>query len=642
MGTIFRKGWKGRTLRIDLNTRKATTRPIPEKTLHNFIGGRGLNMSILYKEVPARSDPFGIENLLIFGVGPLNGTPLGMGRMTVTTKSPATGFFTSGNSGKFFAPNIKFAGYDAIVISGKADSPVYVVIIDDKVEFRNAKDLWGKSTFETERAIKTELGDYGFQVRVIGPAGENLSPLATITGNNGNSGGRGGAGAVMGSKNLKAVAIKGTGGVDIARPWLFREAMDEIYKEIDFLSTKDPYIKPWQIYGTMFIPTVTSAYGAFMTRNMREGLFPEGLDELRGERIQRDFVAGNLADFCCPFASCLHWLEDKKSPYGDLSFQGVHAGTQINMGAMCAVKDIHGFFRLHYVCNELGLCYISTGTLLAWVMEAFERGILTLKDTDGIPMEWGNHEGMIRMLQKIARREGFGAVLADGVKKASERVGKNSETFALQIKGLEFSSIEPRAFFHIGLANAVNDLGGDHTRTHVSYPPVLSLIDQEILQELHFDMKTAYSRQSPEGKGQYVKWLFDTRAVLNSLETCIFTNRGKLFVDYRPYAKALSAATGVDFSHKDLLKVGERIINLERSFNVREGARRKDDKLPERLFEPLPTGGSKGKVLPLDQMIDDYYSARGWDKVTGIPSQEKLLELDLEEVEGEMKEYRSK
>lgn len=635
------KGWKGKVLRIDLTNRKATIKAIPEHTLVNFIGGRGLNMKILYDEVPVGADPLGIENLLIFGVGPLNGTPIGMGRMTVTTKSPATGYFMEGNSGKFFAPHLKFAGFDAIVFSGKSERPVYVVIRDDHVEFRGAEHLWGKNTFETEAAVKAEIGEETFQVRVIGPAGENLSPLATILGNNGNSGGRGGAGAVMGSKNLKAIALKGTGGVDIANPGLFREAMDEIYEELNYRSTKDPYVRPWQIYGTMFVPVVTSAYGAFMTQNCQGGVFPEALDEFRGERIQKDFVKGNLADFCCPYASCIHWIEDRKNPYGDLCFQGVQAGSQINIGAMCGVKDIHGLFKLHNVANALGLCFISTGTLLAWVMEAFEKGILTQKETDGIEMKWGNHEGMVQMFHKIARREGFGAILADGIKKASEKVGKGSETFALQVKGLEFTAVEPRAFFHSGLAFAVNDMGADHERIHVPYPPVLSLIDPKILKDLPFDMEKAWDRQSPDGKGQLVKWMFDTRAALNCLETCVFTNRGKLYVDFRPYAKALTAATGVEFSYKDLWKAGERVINLERSFNVREGARRKEDALPERfLREPMPRGGSKGKVIPLDQMIDDYYAARCWEKETGIPSRSKLQELGLIDVAAELEKYR--
>ena len=637
------KGWKGKLLRINLTEKRATETTIPELTLVNFIGGRGLNMKILFDEVPVGADPLGPENPLIFGVGPLNGTPIGMGRMTVTTKSPATGYFMECNSGKFFAPNMKFAGYDAIVISGKAEGPVYVVIKDGKVEFRTASHLWGKTTFESEVAVKAEIGDDTFQVRVIGPAGENLSPLATIIGNNGNSGGRGGAGAVMGSKNLKAIAIKGTGGVDIADPGAFREALDEIYGELNYLSTRDIYVRPTQIYGTMYVPIVTTAFGAFMTRNCREGLFPEGLNEFRGERIQKEFVAGNLADFCCPYASCIHWLEDRKNPYGELCFQGIQAGTQISMGSMCGVKDIHGLFKLHHASNALGLCYISTGTLLSWVMEAFEKGILSREDTDGIPMTWGNHEGMVQMLHKIAHREGFGAILADGVKKASERIGKGSDAFALHVKGLDFTAIEPRAFFHVALAYAVNDMGADHERIHVPYAPVLSLVDEQILRDLPFDMKGAWNRQSPEGKGHLVKWLYDTRAVLNCLETCVFTNRGKLYVDFRPYAKALTAATGVQFTHKDLMKAGERVINLERSFNVREGARRKDDTLPQRfLREPLPAGGSKGKVVPLEEMITDYYAARGWEKDTGIPSREKLHELGLIDVAVDLEKYRTR
>jgi len=444
----------------------------------------------------------------------------------------------------------------------------------------------------------------------------------------------------MGSKNLKGIAVKGTGGVEVANPGLFREAMDEIYQELNFLTTRDPYVRPWQIVGTTFVPIVTSAFGSYMTRNDREGLFPEGVDELRGDRLQKDFVTGNLADFCCPFASCQHFYEDKKNPYGDIAIQGIQAGTQISMGSMCGVSDIHGIFKLTETANALGMCYISTGTILAWVMEAYEKGILTKEDTDGIPMEWGNHEGMVRMLHKMAHREGFGNVLADGIVKASQSVGKGSEDFALHVKGLEWTAVPPRAFFNVALAYAVNDMGADHERIHVPYPPVMSLIDEEIFQDLPFDMKKAWDRQNPELKGALTKWAYDTRAALNCMETCVFTNRGKLYVDFRPYAKAVTAATGVEFSYKDLWTIGERVINLERSFNVREGAGRKDDTLPKRYqTEPYPEGGSKGIVVApeqLERMIDDYYEARGWDKETGVPTEKTLLQLGLVDVAGEL------
>ncbi|MFQ6112285.1 MAG: aldehyde ferredoxin oxidoreductase C-terminal domain-containing protein, partial [Nitrospinota bacterium] len=465
--------------------------------------------------------------------------------------------------------------------------------------------------------------------------------LAVILGNIANSGGRGGAGAVMGSKNLKAIAVKGTGRVDIADPKGFLEALDEIYEELNYRTTRDPYVRPWQIYGTMYVPTVTTAFGALMTNNAREGLFPEGLDEIRGERLQRDFVRSPLADFCCPYASCIHWMEARGTPWGDLSFQGIQAGTQISIGAWLKISDIHGVFKIHELCNELGLCYISMGTLLGWAMEAYEKGLISQEDTEGIPLEFGNASAAAQMVEKIAHRQGFGAVLADGVKKASEQVGKGSEEFALEVKGLDFTAIEPRAFFHVGLAYAVNDMGADHERIHVPYPPVLALISKEILDELPFDIGKAFARQSPEGKGQLVKWLFDSRAALNCLETCVFTNRGKLYVDFRPYAKALTAATGVEFSYKDLWQAGERICNLERSFNVREGARRKDDRLPKRfLEEPFAEGGSKGVTVPLEPMLDEYYEARGWDKGTGIPKREKLIELGLEDVADELENYR--
>jgi len=383
---------------------------------------------------------------------------------------------------------------------------------------------------------------------VIGPAGENLSPLAVVMGNNGNSGGRGGAGAVFGSKNLKGIAIKGTGGVDIANPALFREAMDEIYKELNYLTTKDPYVRPWHIYGTTFVPIVTQAWGAYMTRNDREGSFPEGVDEFRGDRLQKDFVTSNLGGFCCPYASCAHWYEDKKSPYGDIAIKGIQAGAQISMGSMCGNSDAHALLKLVETSNALGIDYISSGTIMAWVMEATEKGILSREDTDGIPMDWGNHDSMLRMLHKIAHREGFGDVLADGVKKASERVGKGSEEFALQVKGLEMTAVPPRGFFNVALSYAVNDMGADHERIHVPYPPVMSLIDEELFEALPFDYKKSWDRHNPELKGALTKWAYDSRAALNSLETCVFCNRGKLYVDFRLFSafsmKSASAFSG--------------------------------------------------------------------------------------------------
>jgi aldehyde:ferredoxin oxidoreductase len=634
-------GWKGKILRVDLSAETIADEPLSEQTARAFIGGRGLNMKILYDEVPVGADPLGPENVLVFGTGPLNGTPIGMGRMTVSCKSPATGLNMDGNAGKFFAPTLKFAGYDAIILTGKAKRPTYLWLNDGKAELRDASRLWGKTTFETDRLLKDELGDEDVQLRYIGPGGENLSPHAVILGNMGNSGGRGGAGAVMGSKNLKAIAVKGTGRVDVADPARFLEAMDEIYEELNYRTTCDPLLRPWHIYGSMFVPPVTSAMGAFMTANGQKGVFPEGLDEIRGERLQRDFVRSPVADFCCPYASCVHWLEAKGTQWGDLSFQGIHVGTQLSSGSMLKITDPHAVMKIQEICNQLGVCFISVGTVLAWAMEAFEKGLLTEEDTDGIPLTFGNGAAAVQMIEKIAHRDGFGAILADGVKKAAAHVGRGSEAFALEIKGLEFTNLEPRALFHMGLAYAVNDMGGDHKRVHLPYPPALSTIPKEILEAMPFDVHKAFARQSPEEKGKLVKWMFDSRAALNSLETCVFTNRGRLYMDFRPYAKALSAATGMEFTYQDLWKAGERTCNLERSFNVREGARRKDDRLPRRfLEETLKEGGSRGVVVPLEPMLDDYYEARGWDKRTGIPTREKLVELGLEDVADDLERYR--
>jgi len=625
-------GWAGTILRVDLTRRQVRKEPLPDRLRREYLGGRGFAIRLLYDEVPPGADPLGPENKLIFSIGPLNGTPIGMGRMTVTTKSPETGFYMEGNSGGFFAPELKWAGYDMIVLEGQADRPVYLWIRDGDVEIRDASHLWGKTISQTEQALREELGDPEIKTRYIGPAGENLSNLSIVMGEMAHAGGRGGVAAVMGAKRLKAIAVRGSGGVRVARPKAFEEAYETVRREVDYRTTRDPYVRPWHIYGTMFIPKMVNDMGGFMSRNAQEGLF-DGIARFRAEELMRQYVVKGRTCFACPTASCGHFLEVKEGPHAGLRGEGIQAGLMISMGSSVGVDDPAWLIHINNVTNELGLDYMSFGTVAAWAMEAYEKGLLTRADTDGLELRFGNAAAVEALARKISYREGFGAVLADGVKRAAERVGRGTEAFALHVKGLDMTTIEPRALFHMGLVYAVNDVGAEHPRVHVPYPPVLSLVPEAVINRLPFDPAKAFVRQSPEQKGALVKWLFDTRAVLNSLETCVFMNRGRVYVDFEPYAQALSTATGEEFGPDDLYTIGERIVNLERAFNVREGASRKDDTLPSRfLMEPLPAGGSAGVVVPLEQMLDEYYAARGWDPETGRPRAATLSRLGLEDV----------
>jgi len=369
--------------------------------------------------------------------------------------------------------------------------------------------------------------------------------------------------------------------------------------------------------------------GGLISKNDQEGVWDE-CKKFGAEEMMKTVVKPK-ACFCCSLASCSHWTVIRDGPYTGTGMENAQAGTMITFGSMLLINDLSSIMKAHELCNALGIDEYAAGTTLAWAMEAYDRGIITKSDTNGIDLTWGNAKGMLEMIEKMGYREGFGDILSNGVKKASEIIGKGSEHFALHMKGLEMTAISPRAFWTMALSFAVNDSGADHTRVYPPYPPLPASVPKDL--KLPFDIQQAAKRQIPDEKGKLVKWLFDTRAVLNCLETCVWNSRGRLFSDLRPFAKALSAATGFSFTDKDLLTIGERICNLERAYNVREGLSRKDDTLPDRyLKEVYPRGPSAGKVVPLEGMLDDYYEARGWDKKTGRPTQTKLIELGLSQV----------
>lgn len=619
-------GWAGKILRIDLTTGMISKEQIDQSVMQSYLGGRGVNTWLLYNEVGPEIDPKGPDNKLFFGTGPLTGTPLGAGRMTVTTKSPQTGFINDGNMGGFFAPGLKAAGYDHIIVQGKAPEPVFVFIDDDEVTIRNARHLWGMTTSETHRAIVNELDDSDVSVLYIGPAGENQAINSLIITNLYHAGGRGAAGAVMGSKNLKAIAVRGTKDVKIADPKGFMAAYDEWWRELDPISCMDVFYRPWGSYGDSFVVGFISSLGGLNTRNDQDGVF-EGTHKITCDVVQK-MVVRPKACFACPFPSCAHFVMNKGTGLR------IHAGTIMALGSNFGIDDISAIMDNHVFCNEMGLDNFAVYAI-SWAFEAYQKGIITKKDTDGLALEWGDARIVREMIRKMSYREGFGNILADGVKKASEKYGGTE--FALQIKGLEMTTVPPRTFFGMALAYAVNDMGADHTRNYPPYPPLPAAVSPEI--KLPFDVTKASIRNIPDEKGKLGKWSFDTRAVINSLEVCTYTSRGKVYSDFSLHAKALSAATGMKFTHDDLMSIGERICNLERSFNVvNGGASRADDTLPDRMLkEPYKTGGSAGLTVPIEVMIDEYYTARGWDLKTGVPSTEKLKELELGFVVGDFK-----
>jgi len=625
-------GWAGTLLRVDLSKGEVSKHPLPDELAKGYIGGRGFVARILYDELRPGVDPLGPENKLIFAVGPLSGTPLGCGRMTCAAKSPQSGLYMEGNAGGFFAPEMSFAGYDMIIFEGISPKPVYLSIYDGAVKLEDAGHLWGKTTSETYKEIVKDFGDPQVQVRSIGPAGENLVYPSVIIGNLHRSGGRS-VGAVMGSKKLKAVAVRGTGKVDLADSKSFGEVLDEIFDELNLEKSVDPFTEQWGIYGSSPVTRLKNEQGTLGTYNAQRTVFKDmhSIDE----KTFKSHIVKPKGCFCCPTPACSHWMTVKGGPYAGIELEGIQAGSLEAFGAMLGINYFPAIAKAHLLCNELGLD-MFIGVTIAWAYECYEKGIISKQDTDGLELTWGNYETLMELIGKITRREGFGNILAGGVGKAAEKIGKGSEKFALHTKGMEWEIIEPRGLMSHALALAVNDVGADHTRNYPPYPPSLEAVPKELVNELGFDISRASGRLSIEEKGPCVKWLFDSRAVLDSLEFCVFMSRGRLFTDFRPFAKALTSATGVQYNWKDLLKIGERICNLERAFNVREGMSRKDDILPERFLKEPAEGGSRGSVVQLEPMLDDYYKARGWRVKTGIPTRVKLEELGLQDVADEL------
>ncbi len=620
-------GWAGTILRVNLSDGSIRKQPLPEDLARAYIGGRGMAARILYDEVPAGADPLGPENKFMVTTGPLSGTPIGCGRVGFTGKSPQSGLYMEGSAGGFFGPELHYAGYDLIIFEGISPKPVYLSIFDSDVSLNDASHLWGKTTSETYQGLVKDFGDPDVQVRSIGPAGENLVNVSTTIGNLHRAGGRS-LGAVMGSKRLKAIAVRGTNPTKIADAKEFRKAMDEIFFDLNMENSIDPFTKQFGIYGSMVILRYFNEIGGLATRNAQQSVFEgaEGISEYAAKR----HILKPKACFCCPIPSCSHWLSIKDGPYVGLEGEGIQTTSQVAFGAMLGISSFAAVAKAHFLANDLGLD-LYAAIPVAWAFEAYQRGILTKKETDGLDLTWGNEEALFELLRKIAYREGIGDVLADGSKKAAERIGKGSE-FALHVKGMDYEIIHPNAVYTHALGLAVNNVGSDHTAYYPPYPPSLAAIPAEILGELGFDPKKAAGRLTTEEKGPLLKWSYDSRAVLDSLEFCLFISRGRIYTDFRPYVKALSAATGIDYSFRDLLQIGERICNLERAFNVREGTQRKDDTIPERFLKQPAEGGSAGSLVPLDKMLDDYYRARGWDLRTGNPTRKTLERLGLKDV----------
>jgi len=613
-------GYTGKVLRVDLKNQRSTVEPLSATDAQRFIGGRGLAAKVLFDEVPSHVNPLEPENKLIFATGPVTGTIVpGSSRYVVVTKSPQTHLFLDTYAGGEFPAEMKYAGYDLIILEDKAGSPIYVWIDDNHVEFREASHLWGKFTHETEAMLKSEVGDESARVAAIGPAGENLSNLAILQNDYWHSCGRGGVGAVMGSKNLKAVVIRGSQGVKIAEP---QALLDYIINTVNDKITNGPLAMVadgLSKFGTFSgIPSMNDS-NVLTTRNFQEGQI-RGAQHMDLDAIRRELGFRDVACTCCNIACNKHGRV-KHGPYSGDSCGALQQETHSMMGSNLDIDSENFNIHVNALCDNLGLDSMGAGAVVGFAMECYERGLLTRKDLDGLDLRFGNKEAVVDILPMIAYRRGIGDLLAHGVKYASEKIGQGSEEFAMHVKGLAYAAYRPGpSSTAFALAYSVGDRGACHRRARP------------------FMAERGMTPFTIEGKAKLYKDQYDERipwhcALCCDLATCA------VGLDFGDAAYMFSTVIGLEFNEEDMQTLADRVASLIRAYNVREGVKRSDDTLAPRSFRKEYTGPASGRTFTkemLDTMLDEYYELRGWDS-EGVPTPDTLAKLGLEDVADQIK-----
>lgn len=614
-------GYMGKILRIDLTNGKINEEFPDEETLKLYLGGSGIATKYMIDEIPKGIDPLGPENKLIFMTGPLTGTPSpSTGRYSVNAKSPLTGVWGEANSAGFWGRDLKRSGFDGIIFEGISPKPVYLVTEDGKAELRDASHLWGKNTSETTRIIKEDLGNK-FNVACIGIAGENLVKYAAVMNdcdkpNYGRAAGRCGMGTVMGSKKLKAIATKGNAKIEVANPEEYKAEAKQRYDWVNQSLLK----MTLEVFGTATMVDLVNIKGGLPTNNWQTGVFPAA-DKINGTAINETILTGRKPCFACPIA-CGRLAEIKEGKYKSTG-EGPEYETIGAFGTMCGVDNLEAITMAHFLCNEYGLDVISAGNTIGFAMECYEKGILTKEDTGGLEFNFGNTDLIVDLVSIISKREGIGDLLAEGTRNMAHKLGKDSIRFAMQVKGLELPAYDSRAAKITGLAYATANRGGCHITGYIEGPAFLGMPFMIVENASVGDTLM----ENPEDT-KVVKDFEDAFGLFDSIGGCKFMG---MVLSSEDWASLLSKLLGYEITKEDFAKIGERLYNLARIYNVREGITRADDTLPPRLLEdPLPEGPAKGMTVNLDPLLDAYYDYRGWDKETGKPTKEKLKELGLE------------
>jgi aldehyde:ferredoxin oxidoreductase len=619
-------GSTGKILRVNLTTASIEEQEISEELYRLYPGGKALAGYFLLKELPAHTDPFSPDNVLIFANGLLTGSPVATAtRFVVTARSPLTMAYGESEAGGFWGPELKMAGIEAIVVTGKAAEPVYLWLENGNAEIRPADHLWGRTPVEVQTQIRVEVQDDKARILQIGPAGEKLVRYAAITNELRHFNGRNGMGAVMGSKKLRAIAVRG-------RQRYLKIAFDPA--SLSALGNKlakgvknNPQSLDLQLRGTPGLVEGLNAGGILPTLNFRQGAF-DRVDELKWETYEKEIYTANRTCYACAVRCKREALVDGKiSAYGGPEYETLAA-----FGSNCGIHDIHAISKANEMCNEFTLDTISTGSAISFAMECFEHGLIGLEDTGGIDLRFGNTQAMLRMIEMIGTRQGLGDLLAEGTRRAAEKIGGDSHFFAMQVKGQEIAMHDPRGKYNVGIGYAISEIGAEHLV--VPHDPMLANAESAPFKNsIILGIRNALP---PRSLGDEKMEQFHILERWNSMEKttglCFFGPAPRSFILPEEVLDSIRFATGWDITLEEALEIGERGTNLARVFNAREGFTRQDDRLPERLFQGLENGALVGESIPrqeFEQALTRLYELKGWDPQTAAPTRQRLEELSL-------------
>ena len=598
-------GYGGHILRVDLTSGQIRREKTDPDYMLNVIGGRGLNSTRLYDELKRDIDPLSPENMLLIGVGPLTGTLLSASAfMTISGKSPMTGILGDSAAGGFFGAELKQAGYDQVVMTGRCEKPCYLYIADDHVEIRDASHLWGKDIWQTTAAIRKDINDNAVQVAAIGPAGENLVKYATVACNNSRMCGRTGMGCLFGAKHLKAVAVRGRGRLTVADPLGYLD----LCRELDQKIMIHPEYETRNVLGSTLLMKALNGFGILPTDHFQQGLC-EYVDRVSGETLAEKFKVKNKSCFNCNLHCSRYYLT------GEVESEGPEFETLCSYTSRIGNHDLEFGLKMNAFLNRMGLDSLSSGETIGWAMECVQRGLLTKDDFDGLDFSWGNCQTVEKLLGMIIRREGIGDLFAEGTRTLARHFGKGTGEYAFHVKGLDMICGDPRGIKAFGLTYAIASRGGDHLRAE----PFFELTERYDEAEKRWGVRDIADRLSDNGKAILVEHTERQALLTDCVTMCKNIGLSMDILDFDFASRLLTAGTGLKFTPEKVDDALKGVIDRDRKMNIDFGVTAAQDTLPRRFtHEPLKEGASKGQVVPVGRMVKEYYKAKGWD-AQGVP-----------------------